>query len=282
MVDSWRIISATSQNCDRSKNLLDYRCSTMNLARYYRTLGLRRGASSKDVKVAYRQLVRQYHPDINPDAEAIEQFILINDAYTAVLEEIEAAVIRKESRQSRPLGGLNGILTQLEKLGISHSHESESDFDYEDSSEPSSQISSEPTAGEVSAQDVETANERIQAVQMLERPRSASEAAAEAGLKRDAYGQLKELLSQQKFPRAIALVEGLAHRMPADSEVSQWQAIVYQRWGRMLILQGQPHKARLYLKKALRTDPNNQSLWSEVNRDFWHLASLSHQSLPAV
>ena len=56
----------------------------MNLARHYRTLGLRRGASAPDVKAAYRKLVRQYHPDINPDEAAIEQFIKINDAYTAL------------------------------------------------------------------------------------------------------------------------------------------------------------------------------------------------------
>jgi len=93
----------------------------------------------------------------------------------------------------------------------------------------------------------------------------------EEDLKLEAYGQLKELLRQQKFPRAIALVEGLAHRMPTDTEIVQWQAIVYQRWGRRLIKAGQPQKARIYLTKALRTDPNNQALWREINLDFYQL-----------
>ena len=250
----------------------------MNLARHYRTLGLRRGATAHEVKTAYRQLVRQYHPDINPDAAAIEQFIEINDAYTAVVEALEAEAARKNNRKGLGLDSLsmNRIRLQLEKLGIGSGHESDN---YVDISPVYEEGEPEVFGASISREDVEIANERIQTSQPVMSP---SLSAREEALKQETYGQLKELLSQHKFPRAIALVEGLAHRMPNDSEVSQWQAIVYQRWGRMLILQGQPHKARIYLKKALRTDPNNQSLWSEVNRDFWHLASLGHQSRPAV
>ena len=65
--------------------------------------------------------------------------------------------------------------------------------------------------------------------------------------------------------------EGLAQRITHDSEVRQWQAITYQRWGRELIGQGQLAKARIYLDKALKTDPLNKSLWVEINRDFQSL-----------
>lgn len=87
-------------------------------------------------------------------------------------------------------------------------------------------------------------------------------------LKQNAYEQLQQLLKDQRFPRAIALVEGLAQRLPNDVEVRQWQAITYQRWGRQLVAENQIDKARIYLKKALRTDPHNKSLWYEVERDF--------------
>jgi tetratricopeptide (TPR) repeat protein len=90
----------------------------------------------------------------------------------------------------------------------------------------------------------------------------------EQKLKQDSYRQLQTLLKQQKYPRAIALVEGLAQRITHDPEVRQWQAITYQRWGRQLINQGQLAKARIYLDKALKTDPLNKSLWVEINRDF--------------
>ncbi|MEO0541406.1 MAG: J domain-containing protein [Cyanobacteria bacterium P01_A01_bin.105] len=95
--------------------------------------------------------------------------------------------------------------------------------------------------------------------------------ALEQRLKQESYGQLQALLRQQKFPRAIALVEGLAQRISQDPEVRQWQAIAYQRWGRQLIADGNRVKARIYLEKALKTDPLNKSLWSEVTRDFRQL-----------
>lgn len=87
-------------------------------------------------------------------------------------------------------------------------------------------------------------------------------------LKWSSYQQLEKLLKSRRFARAIALVEGLAQRFPQDLEVRQWQAIAYQLWGRQLVNEKQLDKARSYLKKALKTDPHNRSLWAEVERDF--------------
>lgn len=46
---------------------------------YYKILGLDRSASQDEIKRAYRKLVRTYHPDVNPDAEA--QFKDVGEAY---------------------------------------------------------------------------------------------------------------------------------------------------------------------------------------------------------
>lgn len=49
---------------------------------YYKVLGVKRDASQKDIKQAYRKLARQYHPDVNPGDEAAqEKFKQINEAY---------------------------------------------------------------------------------------------------------------------------------------------------------------------------------------------------------
>ena len=49
---------------------------------YYETLGVKRDATDKDIKQAYRKLARKYHPDVNPgDKAAEEKFKGINAAY---------------------------------------------------------------------------------------------------------------------------------------------------------------------------------------------------------
>ena len=47
----------------------------------YRELGLRRGASSADIKAAYRDAAKRYHPDKNKDPKAQERFRRIASAY---------------------------------------------------------------------------------------------------------------------------------------------------------------------------------------------------------
>jgi tetratricopeptide (TPR) repeat protein len=90
-------------------------------------------------------------------------------------------------------------------------------------------------------------------------------------LLQSSYEQLQDLFKQKKFPRAIALVEGLAQRFLDHPDVRQWQAITYHRWGQHLIQERDYEKARLYLKKALRTDPHNRRLWAEIEQDFRRL-----------
>lgn len=90
-------------------------------------------------------------------------------------------------------------------------------------------------------------------------------------LLQSSYEQLQDLFKQKKFPRAIALVEGLAQRFPDHPDVRQWQAITYHRWGQHLIEERNYEKARNYLKKALRTDPHNRRLWAEIEQDFRRL-----------
>jgi molecular chaperone DnaJ len=56
---------------------------------YYKTLGVPKNASEKDIKQAYRKLARQYHPDINPgDKKAEAKFKEVNEAYE-VLSDAE-------------------------------------------------------------------------------------------------------------------------------------------------------------------------------------------------
>jgi len=93
----------------------------------------------------------------------------------------------------------------------------------------------------------------------------------EQRLKWKTYEQLQRFLQEKRFPQAIALAEALMARLPGDAEVRQWLAIAYQIWGRVLFTEKQLPKARIYLKKALKTDPYNKALWNEVQQDFQRL-----------
>ncbi len=55
----------------------------------YGVLGVARDADEDEIRKAYRQLARRYHPDVNPgDAEAEERFKAISEAYS-VLSDAE-------------------------------------------------------------------------------------------------------------------------------------------------------------------------------------------------
>ncbi|MDJ0621238.1 MAG: J domain-containing protein [Calothrix sp. MO_192.B10] len=94
-------------------------------------------------------------------------------------------------------------------------------------------------------------------------------------LKWKTYEQLQRFLQARQFPQAISLAEALAQRLSNDTEVRQWLAISYQLWGRSLIAQKQMLKARIYLQKALKTDPHNKALWSQVQRDLQRMETIS-------
>ncbi|MDZ7958455.1 MAG: J domain-containing protein [Aulosira sp. DedQUE10] len=205
----------------------------MDLGDCYRLLGLRSGASFADIKTSYRRLAQQYHPDINPDDnQAKDKFIALTEAYKFLLTVvIPEDTVGAKSSQYPVSEGEGAKSTAQEKA-------------------PATSVKTPKT---------QTA------------PKPPSVTAIEQRLKWKTYEQLQRFLKEKRFPQAIALAEALADRLPDDAEVRQWQAIAYQLWGRVLIDQHQVHKARIYLKKALKTDPNNKALWNEVQRDFQRL-----------
>ncbi len=53
----------------------------MDFVDYYKTLGIAKTATAKDIKSAYRKMARKYHPDLNPnDKDANRKFQQINEA----------------------------------------------------------------------------------------------------------------------------------------------------------------------------------------------------------
>jgi curved DNA-binding protein len=57
----------------------------------YDTLGVSQGATEAEIKKAYRKLARQYHPDINKEADAEEKFKEVNAAYEILSDKKKRA-----------------------------------------------------------------------------------------------------------------------------------------------------------------------------------------------
>lgn len=203
----------------------------MNQAECYGLLNLEEGASIAEIKSSYRRLARKYHPDVNPgDAQAQAKFIAITEAYQFLLE-----VVKQQETNPAPAAATKP----------------------KDATKTPAKTATN------------TRKPQPQTTVTKKQPTSTGRLSeVEKQLKSQSYQQLQSMLKEQRFARAVVLVEGLAERLPNDLEVKQWQAIAYQRWGRYLVSAGQLEKARIYLKKALRTDPHNRALWAEVERDF--------------
>jgi len=211
----------------------------MDIPECYRLLGLKPGASLAEIKCSYRRLARQYHPDVNStDKLASQKFIQLTDAYKFLL-----GVVSPDTKA--PQGS-------------------------ERKQEPPQTKVKVKTKSSKNEKDRKDRTDRTDEKDEYVKPLSE----ADQKLKDSSYKQLQELFIARRLPRAIALVEALAGRFPHDREVRQWQAIVYQRWGSHLIDKNQVKKARVYLKKALKTDPHNRSLWEEVEREFRRLEQI--------
>lgn len=76
---------------------------------YYDSLGVGKSASPNELKSAYRQLAKEYHPDVNSEPGAEDRFKEINEAY-AVLSDDE----RRAAYDRFGHAGLKGMPTDFD------------------------------------------------------------------------------------------------------------------------------------------------------------------------
>lgn len=84
--------------------------SSPNDKDFYGLLGVEKNATPSDMKKAYFQLAKQYHPDVNPSAEAKETFAKVNNAYETLSDENKRRVYDQtgmtgDEQAQDPFGG---------------------------------------------------------------------------------------------------------------------------------------------------------------------------------
>lgn len=82
---------------------------------YYDVLGIQRGAPNDEIRKAYRRLARKYHPDINKDAGAEDQFKELSEAYEVLSHDERRAAYDRYGHAAfsgggggDPFGGFSG------------------------------------------------------------------------------------------------------------------------------------------------------------------------------
>ncbi len=202
----------------------------------YQTLELPIDATEQEVKMAYRQLVRQYHPDLNQgDRQAEDRFKQVVLAYKTLIAALPQ--LPKSARTNTQTYSAPTQEAATPTSATTHSAPNGVRF-----------YVKHPTRKQADQSNTLSSEEKLQKLSNL--------------------NQIYHLLKHQKWQQAIEVAEKLVNRFPGDPDVCQWQALTYHRWGRKLIERQQYDRARIYLKKALQSDPHNQQLWLAIERDY--------------
>jgi molecular chaperone DnaJ len=88
---------------------------------YYEVLGVQRTASKDEIKSAFRQLARQYHPDVSQEPDAEERFKEINEAYQVLSDDNRRAAYDRfghagVSGNGMPGGGFSGGFPGIDEI----------------------------------------------------------------------------------------------------------------------------------------------------------------------
>ncbi|HUQ07566.1 MAG TPA: DnaJ C-terminal domain-containing protein [Kofleriaceae bacterium] len=81
---------------------------------FYEVLGVAKGADENDIKRSFRELARQYHPDLNPGGA--EKFKEINEAYAVLGDAQLRARYDRWGHEGEGSGGLGSVVDAVEEV----------------------------------------------------------------------------------------------------------------------------------------------------------------------
>lgn len=84
---------------------------------YYEVIGVQKGASTEEIKKAFRQKAREFHPDVNKSEDAHKRFQELNEAYQVLSDDQKRAAYDRFGHAGvNASGGFSGGFTNFEDL----------------------------------------------------------------------------------------------------------------------------------------------------------------------
>ncbi|KAJ2890061.1 mdj1 protein precursor, partial [Coemansia aciculifera] len=80
-------LACVGARCTRGIHVSAALAASSKKGDFYSVLGVKRDSSQAEIKKAYYQLAKKYHPDANKAAEAKDKFLKIQEAYDTLGDE---------------------------------------------------------------------------------------------------------------------------------------------------------------------------------------------------
>ena len=79
---------------------------------HYAILGVGKNATSDEIKSAYRNLSKKFHPDVNKELDAEDKFKQINEAYSVLSDPNSKSRYDQPPQHHNPFDSWNVVKTQ--------------------------------------------------------------------------------------------------------------------------------------------------------------------------
>lgn len=102
-------LNSKSKIINHTQQIHHFHTTRFNSKDYYKILNISKDASQKEIKNAYYQLAKKYHPDTNKDPESAKKFQEVSEAYECLSDESKRKQYDTFGSDPNTTGGSGGF-----------------------------------------------------------------------------------------------------------------------------------------------------------------------------